>query len=154
MAPGAIWRPKPGLSPKSSKFLPRIATAVKSSLLNRSINIAPYRVKRGAGNCYYLEDDTEIYDGSGGASVATMGKRDKRVERAMRRLQRLGLSYVPALAFDTKVTSDLADFMLKTTDNMMKKAVFYCSGTKPDHLCRSSLTLYQALKRLKQHSRS
>jgi adenosylmethionine-8-amino-7-oxononanoate aminotransferase len=115
------------LSPVRSKAV----TVIKNCLLNRSINITPLRVKGGVGNSYILEDGTEIYDASGGAAVSNIGRRSKRVETAMHKISKQGLSYIPSLGFDTNVTADLAYFMISSTNGRMRKAVFYSSGTNP-----------------------
>lgn len=103
---------------------------MKRCLLNRSINVNPLRLARGVGNSWYLADGTEIYDASGGAAVASIGKRSKRVERATHKIEKLGLSYAPSLGFDTDITEELAAWMIRSTNGLMRKAVFYCSGTK------------------------
>lgn len=140
MAPGAIWRQPPGQFNQPSTVLHRFVARAKSSLLNRSINVEPYRVKQGVGNYYLLQDGTEVYDASGGAAVASLGRRDKRVEEAMHKIQKLGLSYISSSAFDTDITAEAADFMVQSTDNMMKKVGFYCSGKNIGRTYKASLT--------------
>ncbi|KAH7071655.1 pyridoxal phosphate-dependent transferase [Paraphoma chrysanthemicola] len=129
MAPGAIWRQSLGQNSPPSAALHRFAAKVKSSLLHRSINVNLPRVKQGIGNIYILDDGTEIYDASGGAAVASLGKRDKRVEKAKHRIEKLGLCYVSS-AFETDIVVQAANFMVKSTSDMMKKVGFYCSGSE------------------------
>ena len=155
MAPGALSDTRL----RTGQFLGspvrvKLAATSKNCLLNRSLNIPPYRVKKGVGNCYILEDGTEVYDASGGAAVASMGRRNERVEKAMYKISQLGLNYVPSLGFDTEVTSELANRMIATTNGKMSKVVFYCSGMETTRFYATlSLTLYQALRHLRLQSR-
>jgi hypothetical protein len=134
MAPGLLSDPMTSVR-RSSHSVQRskIATTIKNCLLNRSVNHTPLRVSRGVRNSYVLEDGTEIYDAAGGAAVACIGKRNKRVEKAMGKVQKSGLSYIPSLSFDTMITANLADWMIRSTDGKMRKAVLYGSGTKDQH---------------------
>ncbi|KAH7066917.1 pyridoxal phosphate-dependent transferase [Paraphoma chrysanthemicola] len=141
MAPGAIWGHTPGRISPPSAALHRFAAKVKSSLLNRSINVDPPRLKQGIGNSYILEDGTEIYDASCGAAVMSLGKRDKRVTRAKHKIEELGLSYASS-AFETEIAVRAADFMVKSTDDMMKKVVFYCSGSEASEAALKLATQY------------
>jgi hypothetical protein len=129
MAPGILSSSRSSsrrfsLSPIRTK----VATIVKNCLLNRSVNVTPLRASAGIGNEYILEDGTRIYDASGGAAVANIGKKSPRVMRAMKDIHDQGLAYVSSFAFDTKVTAELANWMITSTENKMSKAVFYCSG--------------------------
>ncbi|KAF1914643.1 pyridoxal phosphate-dependent transferase [Ampelomyces quisqualis] len=131
MAPGALYSQEDSLRRSASSPTPAGAlTIIKRCLLNRSINVNPLRLARGVGNSWYLADGTEIYDASGGAAVASIGKRNKRVERATHRIEKLGLSYAPSLGFDTDITEELATWMIRSTAGLMSKAVFYCSGSE------------------------
>lgn len=106
----------------------KVATVIRNCLLNRSVNITPPRVIGGIGNEYILEDGTRIYDASGGAAVANIGKKNERVRRAMNDIHDKGLNYVPSFGFKTPITADLAHWMIESTYYKMSKAVFYCSG--------------------------
>ncbi|KAF2034102.1 adenosylmethionine-8-amino-7-oxononanoate aminotransferase [Setomelanomma holmii] len=123
MAPGALRNPRLASTRRLSKSLVHaVATKLKTSLLNRSVNIKPYRLESGEDNKYFLEDGTEIYDASGGAAVSTIGKRSPRVWKAMTEVHNSGLCYAPSLGFDTKITADFADWMIQSTGNQMAKA--------------------------------
>jgi hypothetical protein len=151
MAPGALtdsWSSLRRFSPVHTK----LASTRTSRLLGRSMNIAPHRAIRGHGNSYITKDGRTVYDASCGAAVASIGKRSKRVERAMHNIQRLGLSYVSSLGFDTDITAELADRLIETTGGRMAKAVFYCSGKIGSDMLHASLTVYQALNQSRLQS--
>lgn len=57
-----------------------------------------------------------------------IGRLSTRVEQAMMKTLRRGISYVSSTMFDTDVSEDLARFLVNSTDGKMSKAVFYCSG--------------------------
>ena len=155
MAPGALSSPKP--SPRKatpSRVTTSVVTTVKNFLFNKSIKARPCRVVvRGYRHTYELDDGTVVHDLSCGAAVSSLGKVQERVFQAMIKQMRLGLSYVPSLAFDTKATLELAQFMITSTNGHMSKAIFYCSGiyTQSVHYLDPNLTSSQVLKHQKQH---
>ncbi|KAH8728182.1 pyridoxal phosphate-dependent transferase [Phaeosphaeriaceae sp. PMI808] len=132
MAPGVLSdsRNSPRRVVRNPIHTKSVALSTKDSLLNRNVKISPYRLAKGEDSRYIRKDGTSIYDASGGAAVANLGRYNKRVEKAMRDIFRLGLSYVPSVGFDTDITAELADFMITSTNGKMRKAVFYCSGSE------------------------
>ncbi|CAO2652604.1 Nn.00g008870.m01.CDS01 [Neocucurbitaria sp. VM-36] len=146
MAPGALSSPK--LSPRKaipSRVSTSVVTTVKNFLFNKSIKVRSCRVVvRGYRHTYELDDGTLIYDLSCGAAVSSLGKVQERVIQAMIKQMRLGLSYVPSLAFDTKATLDLAQFMITSTNGHMSKAVFYCSGSEASEAALKIAIQYHA----------
>jgi adenosylmethionine-8-amino-7-oxononanoate aminotransferase len=156
MAPGILSDPMTSVrrfarSPQRIK----LAAVIKNCLLGRGVNDTPLLVTRADRNSYYLDDGTEIYDASGGAAVSSIGKRNKSVDKARLKVQNLGLCYVPSKSFETKFSRDLAEWMIRSTDGKMRKAVFYGSGTnKVKYPYVSSLTLQQDPKLAKRPSKS
>ncbi|KAF1844368.1 aminotransferase, class III [Cucurbitaria berberidis CBS 394.84] len=145
MAPGALSTQ----SSKSRKSTPSrvsaVATTIKNCLFNRSISVRPYRVVvRGYRHTYELGDGTKIDDVSCGACVSSLGRVQERVIQAMNKQMRLGLSYVPSLAFDTKAALDLAQFMITSTNGQMSKAIFYCSGSEASEAALKIMIQYHA----------
>jgi adenosylmethionine-8-amino-7-oxononanoate aminotransferase len=129
MAPGAISPRRSSFSHFTSNPSGTISKAVKSCLFNKNTNTRPSRmVVGGLRHTYEFKDGTEIYDASSGAAVSSIGRRQERVEEAIMKQMRLGLSYVPALALDTDITMELAQRLISTTDGKMREAIFYCSG--------------------------
>lgn len=126
MAPGALYSPR-----NVGRILSRVLTKTTgpiTALLNRSINVTPLYADSGHSNSYVLEDGREIYDISGGAAVACLGKRNERIENAVIDIMRRGLAYVPSLGLTTKVAEDFAKWMLASTGGEMKTMVVYGSG--------------------------
>jgi adenosylmethionine-8-amino-7-oxononanoate aminotransferase len=82
----------------------------------------------GLGNTISLSNGWKILDASGGAAVSCIGRVDERVERAVVKQMRLGLSYVSSMAFDTDVAEKLASYLTTSTNDEMTKVVFYSSG--------------------------
>ncbi|KAF2124711.1 PLP-dependent transferase [Dothidotthia symphoricarpi CBS 119687] len=150
MAPGIISNPSPrSTSPPAFS----IAKAVKNFLFNRSIRAPPLRVLRGtagannnniSNNTYHLEDGTQIYNASGGAAVTCIGHYNKRVEDAIVKQIRLGLSYVPSGAFYPDVAEDLARDLIASTDGKMSRAVFYSSGSEASEAAMKLCVQYHA----------
>jgi adenosylmethionine-8-amino-7-oxononanoate aminotransferase len=103
-------------------------TAVKSRLFNRSARSSPHRIVSGSGNTILLGNGWKVLDASGGAAVSCIGRVNERVEKAMIKQMRLGLSYVSSMAFDTDVAEKLASFLTTSTNDEMSKVVFYSSG--------------------------
>ncbi|KAF2827987.1 aminotransferase, class III [Ophiobolus disseminans] len=88
-----------------------------------------FKVERGEGNEYVLEDGTCVYDAAGGAAVSCIGRADKRVEKAMVKQFRKGISYLPSLSFYAQVSVDLANWLVDSTDGKMAQVMFYGSGS-------------------------
>lgn len=130
MAPGALSPPKSSIRRSIPSGVTAIPTTIRNSFLfNRSILLRPLRVVvRGRRHTYELEDGKKIEDFSCGAAVACLGRVQDHVIKVMMEQMELGLSYVPSLAFDTKATLDLAQFMIASTNGHMSKVIFYCSG--------------------------
>jgi adenosylmethionine-8-amino-7-oxononanoate aminotransferase len=131
MAPGVLSDPMTSIrhfacSPQRIN----LRAAVKNHLFGRSVNDTPRIVVRGDRNFYTLDDGTEVYDASGGAAVANIGKRNKRVDEARLKVWNQGLFYVPSKSFETESSRDLANWMIRSTDGMMHNVMFYGSGTK------------------------
>ena len=82
----------------------------------------------GSGNTIFLSNGWKILDASGGAAVSCIGRTNERVEKAMIKQMRLGLSYVSSMAFDTDVAEKLASLLTSSTNDEMSKVVFYSSG--------------------------
>lgn len=130
MAPGALLSARSSLRTRDPRPAPaRLITTIRNCLFNRSSKNPPLHVVAGIGNNYQLSDGSLVYDASGGAGVANIGRYDKRVEAAIIKTLRSGLSYVPSLGFDTSVTVQLAEFLVNSTDSALSKAVFYTGGT-------------------------
>jgi adenosylmethionine-8-amino-7-oxononanoate aminotransferase len=109
----------------------RFFNVAKSRLFNRSTRSAPHRMVGGSGNTISLSNGWRILDASGGAAVSCIGRVDERVERAVVKQMRLGLSYVSSMAFDTDVAEKLASYLTTSTNDEMTKVVFYSSGRAP-----------------------
>jgi adenosylmethionine-8-amino-7-oxononanoate aminotransferase len=106
----------------------RFFNVAKTRLFNRSTRSAPHRMVGGLGNTISLSNGWKILDASGGAAVSCIGRVDERVERAVVKQMRLGLSYVSSMAFDTDVAEKLASYLTTSTNDEMTKVVFYSSG--------------------------
>ena len=106
----------------------RFVAATKSRLFNRSSRSSPHRMVAGSGNTIFLSNGWKILDASGGAAVSCIGRTNERVEKAMIKQMRLGLSYVSSMAFDTDVAEKLASLLTSSTNDEMSKVVFYSSG--------------------------
>lgn len=128
MAPGIIT----DSSPRSTSPVSSITKYIKKFLFDRSVRTPPLRVLSGIdgadNNTYRLEDGTQVYDASGGAAVTCIGHYNKRVEDAIVKQMRLGVSYIPSVAFYVDVAEELARLLIASTDGKMSKAVFYNSG--------------------------
>ena len=121
-------------------------------MFNRSVILRPSRVVVGGSHhTYVLQDGKKIDDFSGGAAVACLGRVQELVTKVVCKQMKLGLSYVPSLAFDTVATLDLAEFLIASTNGHMSKAIFYCSGNSTSNPWgHGKLTFLQALKHQRQ----
>jgi hypothetical protein len=130
MAPGILSDPMTSVR-RFARSPQRInlRAAVKSCLFGRSVNDTPGLAVRGERNSYFLDDGTEVYDASGGAAVANIGKLNKSVDKARRKVRDQGLCYVPFKSFETESSRNLANWMIQSTDGMMRSIMFYGSGT-------------------------
>lgn len=107
-----------------------IPAAHPTSLLNRNVRTASLLLKRAEGNWRWIADDRgtwKIFDGSGGAAVSSIDPREPRVRDAILQQYDTGVVYAPG-GFETDIAKEFAQFLIRTTDNKMSKAVFYSSG--------------------------
>ncbi|KAF1833108.1 PLP-dependent transferase [Decorospora gaudefroyi] len=122
-----------------------VKSTIRNCLFNKNISGRPLRVAiRGTRHSYEFNDGTVIYDASGGASVASLGRRQKRVEAGVMKQMQLGLSYVPSLAFDTPIVQNLAQCMIASTDGKMSKAIFFGSGSEASEAGQKLTVQYHA----------
>ena len=97
-------------------------------LLSRSFKKEPLEVARAEGHWYFREDGSMFYDASCGASVSHFGPGPHVRIIAAARAQEDKVSYVCGTSLTTRVAKEYADALLRTTDGVMKDAVFYGSG--------------------------
>lgn len=124
-----VVKHSPPCSPNKRRARPSALKA--GGLLPRSFKKRRYSVIE-ARTHYYLVEDGEtvrkIWDISGGAAVNNLGPGSIQRIKTAARAQEDKVSYVAGLSFDTPIAKEYADELLKTTDGMMKGAIFYSSG--------------------------
>lgn len=106
------------------------------AILHRNARTTPLTLRSASGNWLEVSDGSKswaVFDGSGGASVTCIGHKDYRVMKAeWDHFDSTGLTYAPSGSFRTEISEEFADFLIRTTNNMMAKVVFYGSGIRSD----------------------
>ncbi|KAK4553446.1 hypothetical protein LTR86_009503 [Recurvomyces mirabilis] len=98
-------------------------------------------ILRAKGNYFHLTNGRTIFDAVGGAAVNNLGHGDERVADAICE-QIATVDYCRSTLFTSKTTCDIADFLVKTTEGAMKRALFVSSGTEANEAMMKLCTLY------------
>jgi len=112
------------------------------SIMHRNARTTPLTLRSASGNWLEVSDSNKswaVFDGSGGAAVTCIGHKDYRVMKAeWDHFHSTGLTYAPSGSFRTEISEEFADHLIRTTNNMMAKVVFYGSGIRSAHLMHTN----------------
>jgi adenosylmethionine-8-amino-7-oxononanoate aminotransferase len=143
MAPGALLEDvegKPSARGNNGATAPTTNIAkqgLRDAILHRNARSTPLTLESAHGSRYKVSDGTkewDVFDASGGASVACIGHNDSRpLQAVLDHFASTGITYAPSGSFRTKISETFAKLLIRTTDCQMAKAVFYSSGFNPFH---------------------
>jgi adenosylmethionine-8-amino-7-oxononanoate aminotransferase len=140
MAPGILLDSNNSLTPTKAATTAYTIPGAKptrndapwNALLYRSVRSTPLTLAGARGSWLRVYDDTKswyVFDGSGGAAVSNIGYGDSRPRDAEKdHFDRTGLTYAPASSFRTEIADEFADFLCKSTEYQLVKALFFSSG--------------------------
>ncbi|KAJ0382379.1 hypothetical protein COL922a_012699 [Colletotrichum nupharicola] len=113
------------LQPAIAKMMP----SNKSAVLHRSLKAAPPQVVSANGKYLTFSNGQTILDTTCGAAVACIGSNNERVKKAM--IAQLDkFAYCNSMFFGHPIGEELADELIRGTDDLMSKAYIMCSGSE------------------------
>ncbi|EAT90232.2 hypothetical protein HBI56_046540 [Parastagonospora nodorum] len=123
------------------------------AILHRNARTTPLTLRSASGNWLEVSDGNKswaVFDGSGGASVTCIGHKDYRVMKAeWDHFDSTGLTYAPSGSFRTEISEEFAALLIRTTNNMMAKVVFYGSGSEANEAAKKAAIQYHTREKLK-----
>lgn len=100
-----------------------------SAVFHRSVlKQYPIAVK-GSGVYIHTSDGNAILDGCSGAAVSNLGHNNEEVIEAIV-MQARNLAFAHTASFTSQPAEDLADLIIKESDNAFARAYFLCSGSE------------------------
>jgi adenosylmethionine-8-amino-7-oxononanoate aminotransferase len=101
-----------------------------SSVFHRDLRHKFYSLVSGEGGYLLLNNGRKIFDGSGGASVASIGHGNQRVAEAAMK-QMMNVAYCSTTFYTTEVCEELCRYLVDSTNGKMARAYIVSSGRFP-----------------------
>jgi adenosylmethionine-8-amino-7-oxononanoate aminotransferase len=142
MAPGVLLDNNDHLVPTKAPVRAYVTPRAKptrhgapwNALLYRSVRSTPLTLAGARGSWLKVYNDLKswyVFDGSGGAAVSNIGYGDSRPRQAESdHFDRTGITYVSASSFRTEIADEFANYLCKSTNYQLVKAIFYSSGMR------------------------
>jgi adenosylmethionine-8-amino-7-oxononanoate aminotransferase len=107
--------------------VPNSADEPLSAVLHRDLSIRLPKIARAKGSYVILDDGRQIFDGSGGAAVASIGHGNQRVLDAVCE-QMAAVAYCSTIFYTTAVQESLGREIVESTHGHMSRAYIVSSG--------------------------
>lgn len=88
------------------------------------------KITRAEGCYLYTEDNRQILDGSSGAAVSCIGHNNARVQEALRKLDKTGISYLSSAFWEHEAVEGLTSHLARTTNGLLSKVYLASSGSE------------------------
>lgn len=111
----------------SNKATEVMKTKTKSAVFHRHLNTDFLYLEQSEGSYLFTSCGRKIFDGSGGAAVASVGWRNERVANAVYK-QILAAPYSATIFYTSRVAEELCQLLVDSTDGHMARAYIVNSG--------------------------